>query len=448
MAGRAASPQRGLVTGLTLEGAGVLHPEGKRVLVPDALPGEEVDYLVTRRRPKYDEGRLLAVVTPSPDRVVPPCEYFGRCGGCALQHLAPAAQLAAKEATLLESLARIGGVAPRRVLPPVAGATLGYRRRVRFAARDVAGKGRVLVGFHERERPYVMDMGHCATAHPAIAALLGPLSALAGSLSFRHRLPQFELTAADNALAVVVRALLEPTPADRARLAAFAAEHSTPALPLRLFLLAGAGHVLEPLGDPAAEPLYYALPAYGLRFAFGPTDFIQVHAGVNEAMVDRALAELGATPADAVLDAFAGIGNFSLPVARRAARVVALEGAGPAVDWARRNAAAAGLGNVTCVVADLAGEGAAGAWTRERFRLAILDPPRAGARELLAPLAGTGVERLVYVSCHPGTLARDAGILATDHGFVLEAAGVLDMFPQTSHVESMAVFARGDGVRP
>ncbi len=392
MAGRAASPQRGLVTGLTLEGAGVLHPEGKRVLVPDALPGEEVDYLVTRRRPKYDEGRLLAVVTPSPDRVVPPCEYFGRCGGCALQHLAPAAQLAAKEATLLESLARIGGVVPRRVLPPVAGATLGYRRRVRFAARDVAGKGRVLVGFHERERPYVMDMGHCATAHPAIAALLGPLSALAGSLSFRHRLPQFELT--------------------------------------------------------AAEPLYYALPAYGLRFAFGPTDFIQVHAGVNEAMVDRALAELGATPADAVLDAFAGIGNFSLPVARRAARVVALEGAGPAVDWARRNAAAAGLGNVTCVVADLAGEGAAGAWTRERFRLAILDPPRAGARELLAPLAGTGVERLVYVSCHPGTLARDAGILATDHGFVLEAAGVLDMFPQTSHVESMAVFARGDGLRP
>ncbi len=436
------------MTGLTLEGAGVLQPDGKRVLVPDALPGETIDYLVTRRRPKYDEGRLLGVVTPSADRVTPPCEYFGRCGGCALQHLAPAAQLAAKEATLLESLARIGGVAPRRVLPPVAGATLGYRRRVRVAARDVATKGRVLVGFHERERPYVMDMGHCATAHPAIAALLGPLSVLAGGLSFRHRLPQFELTVADNALAVVVRALLEPTAADRARLAAFAGEHATPALPLRLFLAAGAGHVLEPLGDPAAEPLHYALPAYGLRFAFGPTDFIQVHAGVNAAMVAQALAELGATTADAVLDAFAGIGNFSLPVAQRAARVVALEGAGPAVDWARRNATAAGLGNVECVVADLAGAGAAGAWTRERFRLAILDPPRAGARELLAPLAGTGVERLVYVSCHPGTLARDAGILATEHGFVLEAAGVLDMFPQTSHVESMAVFARGGGLRP
>lgn len=437
-----ATPVRGHVAGLTLEGCGVLRPEGKRVLVPDALPGEEIDYVVARRHPRYDEGRLVAVAVPSVDRVAPACEYFGRCGGCVLQHLAPAAQLAAKEQALLETLARIGGVRPARVLPATAGSAWGYRRRARLAARDVAGKGRVLVGFHERARPYVMDMGSCATAHPAISALLVPLSELAGALSFRARLPQFEVTVADNAVAVVIRALQAPTAADRAMLAAFAARPAADGRPVWLYLQTGNAANLEAVGADTGT-LHYSLAGEDLRLQFGPTDFIQVHAGVNAALIATALAELAPGPADRVLDCFAGIGNFSLPLARRAGHVVGLEGAGSAVEWARRNAAAAGLANVEFAVADLAGAGVAGAWTRERFRLALLDPPRAGARELLAPLAATGVERLVYVSCHPGTLARDAGILVTGHGFELAAAGVFDMFPHTSHVESLAVFTRG-----
>ncbi|MBL8225968.1 MAG: 23S rRNA (uracil(1939)-C(5))-methyltransferase RlmD [Chromatiales bacterium] len=438
------APERAVIAGLTLEGLGVVRGEGKRVLVHGALPGEDVEYQRTRRRSNYDEARLLAVHAPSADRVEPRCSYFGRCGGCALQHLAPAAQLAAKETTLLESLSRIGGVRPAQVLPPVAGETWGYRRRVRFSVRDVQAKGRVLVGFQERERPWVMDMDHCETAHPLASALLPALSALAGSLSIRHRVPQFEVTVADNAVAVVARTLLPLTPDDDRRLEDFAADTQGLDRPLRLYVQPGDGRTLVPVGAAARDPspLEYALPARGLRLAFGPTDFIQVNAAVNAALVEQALAALDLRPTDRVLDLFAGIGNFSLPLAQRAAAVVGIEGAAPAVEWARRNAASAGLANAEFVVADLAGDGLGGAWARGRYDLALLDPPRAGARELLAPLAATGVRRIVYVSCHPGTLARDAGILVGEHGFALEAAGVLDMFPQTSHVESMAVFSR------
>jgi 23S rRNA (uracil1939-C5)-methyltransferase len=308
----------------------------------------------------------------------------------------------------------------------------------------VQAKGRVLVGFHERERPWVMDMDHCETAHPFAGRLLPRLSALAGSLSIRHRVPQFEVTVADNAVAVVVRTLLPLTPGDDRCLEAFAAGDHGLDRPLRLYLQPGDGRTLLPVGAGARDPapLEYALPARGLRLGFGPTDFIQVNAAVNAALVEQALVALDPQPADRVLDLFAGIGNFSLPLAQRAAMVLGIEGAAPAVEWARRNAAGAGLANAEFVVADLAGEGLGGAWARGRYDLALLDPPRTGARELLAPLAGTGVRRIAYVSCHPGTLARDAGILVTEHGFSLDAAGVLDMFPQTSHVESMAVFSR------
>lgn len=438
------APERAVIAGLTLEGLGVVRGEGKRVLVHGALPGEDVEYQRTRRRSNYDEARLLAVHAPSADRVEPRCSYFGRCGGCALQHLAPAAQLATKETTLLESLARIGGVRPARVLPPVAGEPWGYRRRVRFSVRDVQAKGRVLVGFQERDRPWVMDMDHCETAHPLASALLPALSALAGSLSIRHRVPQFEVTVADNAMAVVARTLLPLSPDDDRRLEDFAAGSQGLDRPLRLYVQPGDGRTLVPVGAAARDPspLEYALPAQGLRLAFGPTDFIQVNAAVNAALVEQALAALDPQSTDRVLDLFAGIGNFSLPLAQRAAAVVGIEGAAPAVEWARRNAASAGLANAEFVVADLAGDGLGGAWARGRYDLALLDPPRTGARELLAPLAATGVRRIVYVSCHPGTLARDAGILVGEHGFALEAAGVLDMFPQTSHVESMAVFSR------
>jgi 23S rRNA (uracil1939-C5)-methyltransferase len=426
------------VSALTLEGSGVLAPAGKRVLVPGALAGEEVAFQRKRRRRNYDEGVLLEVRRPSPDRVTPECEYFGRCGGCSLQHLAPDAQLAMKQATLLDSLARISSLAPGRLLAPVRGAIWGYRRKARLAVRHVERKGRVLVGFREAEKPWVVDMLRCATAEPAISRLIEPLSELIGRLSIRARLPQVEATVADNATALVFRVLDPPTTADRDELRNFAAGHG-----VRVYLQPGNPESVVPL-DPDAvwDDLHYRLPAFDLTLTFGPTDFIQVHGEVNRLMVDQALGLLAPEPADRVLDLYCGIGNFTLPLARRAAEVTGLEGAAAAVRRGRHNAMLAALANARFVEADLAGAGVEGAWTREHFDLVLLDPPRTGAAELLPALGRIAARRIVYVSCHPGTLARDAGLLVREHGYHLVSAGIMDMFPHTSHVESMALFER------
>ncbi len=428
----------GDVTALTLEGSGVLAPGGKRVLVPGALAGEEVTFQRRRRRRNYDEGVLIEIRRSSPERVAPDCEYFGRCGGCSLQHLSPVGQLAMKQQTLLESLARIADLQPGEILPPVRGAVWGYRRRARLAVRHVERKGRVLVGFREREKPWVVDMLACATVEPAISRLIEPLSGLIGTLSIRAQLPQVEATVADNATALVFRVLEAPTPADRDKLAQFAASQH-----VRVFLQPGSPESIVPLHpEPAADDLYYRLPVFDLTLTFGPTDFIQVHGEVNRQMVDQALRLLAPTAADRVLDLFCGIGNFTLPLARHAGEVLGLEGAGAMIRRGQHNAARAGLANARFVEADLSGAGVEGAWTRERFDLVLLDPPRTGAAELLPALGKLPARRIVYVSCHPGTLARDAGLLVREHGFRLLSAGVMDMFPHTSHVESMALFER------
>jgi 23S rRNA (uracil1939-C5)-methyltransferase len=427
------------VLALTLEGAGVVAtPGGKRVLVPGALTGEQISFRCQRRRRNFDEGVLLEVLRPSPQRAVPACEYFSRCGGCSLQHLESAAQLAMKQTTLLDALQRIGKISPERILPPISAAVWGYRRRARLAVRHVAKKGRVLVGFREREQPRVVDMLSCETIHPAVSRLLPALSALVGELSIRARLPQIEVTVADNATALVLRVLDPPAARDMELLQKFALAHG-----LRIYLQPGGPDSVAPL-DPlqADEELCYAIPAYGLSLSFGPADFIQVHPEVNLRMIDQAIALLAPTATDRVLDLYCGIGNFTLPLAKCAAEVTGIEGARPALERGRQNAAAAGLTNTRFIQADLSGAGAEGAWTRESFDLVLLDPPRTGAAELLPALAGVGARRIVYVSCHPGTLARDAGLLVSAHGYRLEAAGAMDMFPQTSHVESMALFVK------
>lgn len=433
-----AGPETGRVQALTLEGSGVLAPAGgKRVLVPGTLAGEEITFHRHRRRRNYDEGVLEQVLVAAPERVPPACEYFSRCGGCSLQHLSPEAQLAMKESALLDSLARIGGQRPQEVLPALRGSVWGYRRRARLAVRDVAGKGRVLVGFREQARPWVADMLHCETAHPAISRLIAPLSDLIGGLSIRARLPQVEATVADNVTALVFRVLDPPGAADRDMLAAFAAEQG-----VRIYLQPGGPDSVTPLDPAPAEDLCYGIPAFDLRLSFGPTDFIQVHSEVNLQMIDQALRLLAPGPADRVLDLYCGIGNFTLPLARHSRTVLGVEGAPAAVRRARQNAAAAGLPGVGIVEADLSGAGTEGAWTQEHHDLVLLDPPRTGAAELLRALAGVGARRIVYVSCHPGTLARDAGLLVREYGYSLASAGVMDMFPQTSHVESMALFVR------
>ena len=432
------APEIAEVSALTLEGSGVLAPAGKRVLVPGALVGEEVVFHRRRRRRNYDEGTLVEVRRPSPDRVTPACEYFGRCGGCSLQHLAPAAQLDLKQTTLKDSLARIAALAPDEWLPPVRGGIWGYRRRARLAVRHVERKGRVLVGFREAEKPWVVDMLRCETVEPAISRLIEPLSALVGRLSIRARVPQIEATVADNATALVFRVLDPPTAADREQLQAFASSHA-----VRVYLQPGNPESVVPI-DPAGsgDELHYRLPAFDLTLTFGPTDFIQVHGEVNRLMVDQAVRLLAPAHTHRVLDLYCGIGNFTLPLARQAGEVTGLEGAAAAVHRGRHNAALAALPNTRFIEADLAGTGAEGAWTRERFDLVLLDPPRTGAAELLPALGRTGAQRIVYVSCHPGTLARDAGLLVREHGYRLASAGVMDMFPHTSHVESMALFER------
>ncbi len=426
------------VIALTLEGAGVVAAEGKRVLVPGALAGEQISFRRQRRRRNFDEGVLLEVLRPSPERVVPACAYFSRCGGCSLQHLEPTAQLAMKQSALLDSLQRIGRVTPERVLPPITAAAWGYRRRARLAVRHVEKKGRVLVGFRERDQPRVVDMLTCETIHPAVSRLLSPLSDLIGALDIRARLPQIEVTVADNATALVMRVLNQPSAGDMELLRGFARTHA-----LRIYLQSGGPETVAPLDLlPVDEDLCYAIPAFDLQLAFGPADFIQVHPEVNLRMIEQAISLLAPVATDRVLDLYCGIGNFTLPLARHAAEVIGIEGARPALEWARQNAAAAGLANTRFIEADLSGAGTEGAWTRESFDLVLLDPPRTGAAELLPALGQVGARRIVYVSCHPGTLARDAGLLVSEHGYRLVAAGAMDMFPQTSHVESMALFEK------
>jgi 23S rRNA (uracil1939-C5)-methyltransferase len=425
------------VADMTVEGQGVVAGAGKRVFVAGALTGETIEFRRHRARRHYDEAQLLSVRSAASQRVSPPCEYFGRCGGCTLQHLSADGQLALKEATLLDNLRRIGAVEPAAVLPPVRSQPWGYRRRARLAARFVPGKGRVLVGFSEHDSSRITDMQHCQTLTPTAAALLSPLSELIGGLSLAQRIPQVEVVAADNALALVLRVLDEPGAADRDALRRFRDRHAC-----RLLLQPGGPDSIAGLDLADNAELWYELAGLGLRLHFGPTDFIQVNAAVNRALVDVALTALDPGPQDRLLDLYCGIGNFTLPLARRAGRVLGVEGDSAMVARARDNARHNQLSNVEFAVADLAAVPAAGAWRGQPWDGVLLDPPRAGAAGVLAGIAASGAGRVVYVSCHPGTLARDAGLLVREHGFRLVGAGILDMFPATSHVESLAVFER------
>ncbi|MCC5795554.1 MAG: 23S rRNA (uracil(1939)-C(5))-methyltransferase RlmD [Chromatiales bacterium] len=427
----------------TVEGSGVLDPGGKRVFVPGVLTGESVSFRRRRRRRSYDEGELVALHRRSPERAEPRCPVFGRCGGCRLQHVSGDAQLGLKQRTLREALRRIGAVSPERWLDPVAGPQWGYRRRSRLAVRDVPGKGRVLVGFRERDKPYVTDMRDCLTLEPDTAALLGPLAELIGSLSIRARIPQVETARADNALALVFRVLDPPAPGDLDRLRAFARAQD-----VQVWLQPGGEGSLEALEPQQPEVLVYELPAHGLEFAFGPLDFIQVNGPVNQRMVDLALELLDPQAGDTVLDLFSGIGNFALPLARRAAQVHGFELAAGSVTRARENAGRNGIGNAEFSVMDLADPEAVRELAGREAQRLLLDPPRSGAAALLPVIGALAPERIVYVSCHPGTLARDAQALVGEQGYRLEAAGVLDMFPQTAHVESIALFVRTRGAAP
>ncbi|MGD9597288.1 MAG: 23S rRNA (uracil(1939)-C(5))-methyltransferase RlmD [Steroidobacteraceae bacterium] len=428
-----AAAESGVVLALNHDGAGLVKA-GKTAFVPGTLPGETIRFRRTRRHRQHDDAELVDVVAPSPDRVAPPCPHFGVCGGCALQHIAPAAQLAAKRAELEASLGRIGRVTPARWLEPLTGPVWNYRRRARLSARFVAKKGRSLVGFRERSAPYVAEIDSCRVLAPPFDTLVTPLAQLLTGLSIRERVPQIEVSVGERASAVILRVLVPPTPADVEAIRAFGAAHA-----VTMYLQPGGLDTVAPLGGvPAA--LDYSLPQFDLRLAFEPVDFIQVNADVNRALVSQAVRWLDAGPADRVLDLYCGLGNFTLALARGGAEVVGVEGDPGLIARARGNAVRNGIANAAFHVGNLAAEDSGQErWWAGGFTHVLLDPPRAGAREVLAPVAKLAPKRIVYVSCHPGTLARDLGILVHEHGYGLVAAGVLDMFPHTTHVESMAV---------
>ncbi len=431
------APEVSTIEDLSHEGRGVTHSSGKVVFVEDVLPGERVEWRRTRRGPNFDEARPVQVLEASPDRVQPHCVHFGVCGGCALQHLSPERQIEFKQRQLLDGLTRIGRVTPQKILPPLQADSWHYRRRARLAARWVPKKERVVVGFKERATSYIADLQRCEILRAPVDQLIPALSRLFTSMSIRNRLPQVEVAVADNAVALVIRTLEPLTETDLQDLHAFEREHS-----VNIYLQPGGYETVAPLRSDVPA-LVYRLPQFDVSLEFQPTDFVQVNGALNELMIDRVMQLLEPTPTETVLDLFCGLGNFSLPLARKAQHVVGVEGEAGLVARARANALRNGLANAEFFTGNLAAPDLnLEPWARRRYDKILLDPPRAGAQEVLPVMAASGAKRVVYVSCHPGTLARDAGILVHEHGYQLAAAGVMDMFPHTAHVESVAVFEK------
>ncbi len=431
---RPADPERVEVLSLAQDGRGVARPDGKTMFVSGALAGEVVMAVRTRKHRRYDEAETVEVLTPSADRVTQGCEHFGTCGGCALQHLDGTRQVEAKQAHLAEQFARLGQVEPGRWLPALRGPSWGYRRRARLGVKYVTRKGRVLVGFRERAKPYIADIRRCPVLAEPVDGMIEALAGLVGQLSIRERLPQFEVAVAENATALVARVLDPPTGADLALMREFAATHH-----VEFYLQTGGLETIAPLSEPAT-PLEYTLPEPDVRIRFAPSDFIQVNAQINAQAVGLALSLLDAQPGETVLDLFCGLGNFTLPLARRVGRVVGVEGEVGLVERARANAQLNNITNADFHVADLAADPVEAAWAGQPFHRVLLDPPRAGAAGVLPLIGRLRPRRIVYVSCHPASLARDAGVLVNELGFRLQAAGVMDMFPHTAHVESIALF--------
>jgi len=402
------------------------------VFVEGALPGERATVKILQKKRKFEIARATAILQASPGRREPRCPHFGVCGGCATQHADEATQMAAKQRWLQDCLERIGRVEPRAMLPIIHGPEWGYRTRARLSARRVPSKGGVLVGFRERRSSYVADMRECHVLPERISALIPAMKILVEKLSVRERMPQIEVAVGDNATALVIRHLDPLTDEDHRHLREFG-DHSK----CHLWLQPGGPDTAHPF-HPASSELWYELPEFGVRLSFRPTDFTQVNAAVNRLLVSRAMQLLAPQPGERVGDLFCGLGNFSLPLARLGAQVIGVEGSEELVQRARENARANGL-VAQFEVLDLfkSGLGAFG-----RFDKLLLDPPREGAFELVKSLARDWPRRLVYVSCDPATLARDADVLVHAQGFRLEAAGVANMFPHTAHVESITLFER------
>jgi len=425
------------IESLSHEGRGVAHIHGKTVFIDGALPGEIVRFRYTGQHSRYDEGAAVEIDHPSAMRVTPACSHFDVCGGCSLQHMHPESQILHKQQVLFEQLQHIGGVEPSEQLLPLTGQVWGYRHKARLGVRNVLKKGKVLVGFREKSKPYIADLDRCEVLHPAIGSKLIELKDLVSTLDMKNEVPQIEVAVGDNSAMIVIRHLVDVSAEDWDRLVQFQAKHD-----IGILLQGNHSVPLRPLLEYGNETLSYTLDDYGITINFNPLDFTQINFPINREMIRRVINLMQPNPSERILDLFCGLGNFTLPLATQAGFVTGIEGATLLVDKARANAAHNSINNVEFHKADLYLPAIQGEFLRGQYDKMLLDPPRSGAREVIEQMNFKQVQRLVYVSCNPATLARDAGLLVKQHGFKLISAGVMDMFPHTTHVESLAVFDR------
>ncbi|MBK6631283.1 MAG: 23S rRNA (uracil(1939)-C(5))-methyltransferase RlmD [Betaproteobacteria bacterium] len=427
-----------IIESLDHEGRGVARHEGKTIFIEGALPQEEVVFSSYRRQPNYELATASRILTSSALRVEPRCRHFGVCGGCSMQHLDAYGQAAAKQRVLEDAFWHIARIRPMEIYPAIYGTGWGYRSRARLSVRLVPKKGGILVGFHEKRSSYIADMDTCEVLPPSVSALLSPLRKLIGALSLPNRLPQIEVAIGDSLTVLVLRILQPLTPADETLLRDFADRHG-----IQFWLQPGGPESAHPFHPCDAPPLSYVLPDFGLRLQFRPSEFTQVNHGINRMLLRRAMSLLQPQPGERIGDLFCGLGNFTLPIARSGAFAFGVEGSQVMVRRAGDNAAQNGLADLTSFsVANLfeattemlAGWGRLDKW--------LVDPPREGAVDLVKAIGEEGPRRIVYVSCNPATLARDAAVLAHEKGYRLSGAGIANMFPQTSHVESIALFER------
>lgn len=434
------------VHALSHEGRGIATVLGKTVFIDGALPAETVKFEYIKRRRRFDEGRITEILKASLDRVVPPCQHFNICGGCSLQHMDPLAQVQFKQNTVLEQLRHFGGVVPQHILPPMIGPVVGYRRRARVGVKFVNKKGKLLIGFREKRNSFLADLERCEVLHPAIGTLFPELKTLISGLEACRTIPQLEVAIGDQTSALVFRHLEALSTMDQQSLIAFGSTHN-----IHIYLQPegpASVHKIWPIVSTKGEDeldehkLWYRLPNFGVEIQFQPTDFTQVNAEINQKMVTKVIELLELKPTDRVLDLFCGLGNFTLPMATRAAQVIGVEGSELAVKRAFENANRNGINNVEFYAENLQKNTFEAPWAFSAYDKILLDPPRTGAIELIPLISKSSIIRLVYVSCNPATLARDVGELVKNYGFKLESIGILDMFPHTTHVESIAVLQR------
>ncbi|UXY17329.1 23S rRNA (uracil(1939)-C(5))-methyltransferase RlmD [Chitiniphilus purpureus] len=428
-----------LIESLDHEGHGVAHVEGKTVFIDGALPFETVTFNTYRKKPSFENAQVLRILKESHLRTTPRCPHFGICGGCSMQHMEFTGQVAAKQRVLEDNLARLGNVKPQMLLPAIYGAPWGYRQRARLSVRHVAKKGGMLVGFHEKRSSFIADMTECHVLVPHVAQQLPALRQLVAKLSIFDRMPQIEVAVGEWVTVLVFRNMEPITPEDEAHFKAYADQWG-----VQIWLQPKGPDSAYPLYPLDAPPLSYTLPEFAIEMPFRPTEFTQVNHAVNRVMVERAINLLDPQPGEAIADMFCGLGNFTLPIARRGARVLGMEGSRQLVERAFEGARHNGLAHLTdFAVANLFEMTEAWLAQLGRFDKMLIDPPRDGAMELVKSISASDApSRIIYVSCNPATLARDANVLVNVKGYVLKGAGVINMFPHTAHVESIAWFEK------